>query len=108
MLSPTIQVSVVDGSGTKQTFRVERLMLDCGTGLIEIRAGEPAFCRGFERGVLTLEEGRSTTTMTITGGMASLTDDAVHVVCEQAVAEAPEEKISLHMDGSRSGGATQK
>ena len=85
MDSPTIQVNVVDSHGTKQTFRVERLGLDCGSGLIEIRPDEPAFCRGFERGVLTLDQGDTVTTMTITGGMASLTGHAVHMICEKAI-----------------------
>ena len=85
MESPTIQVNVVDSQGTKQIFRVERLGLDCGSGLIEIRPDEPAFCRGFDRGVLTLDQGDTVITLTITGGMASLTGHAVHVVCEKAV-----------------------
>lgn len=84
MSPPTIEVSIVDSLGTKHKFSVERLMLDCGLGLIEIRAGEPSFCRGFERALLTLDEGNAVTNMTITGGMASLTDNAVHFVCERA------------------------
>ena len=85
MDSPTIQVNIVDSHGTRQTFKVERVGLDCGSGLIEIRPCEPAFSLGFERGVLTLDQGDTVTTMTITGGMASLTGHAVHVVCEKAV-----------------------
>ena len=85
MDSRTIQVNIVDSQGTRQTFKVERLGLDCGSGLIEIRPDEPAFCRGFDRGVLTLDQGDTVTTVTITGGMASLTGHAVHVVCEKAV-----------------------
>ena len=57
MDSPTIQVNIVDSHGTRQTFKVERVGLDCGPGLIEIWPCEPAFCRGFERGVLTLDQG---------------------------------------------------
>ena len=85
MESPTIQVNIVDSQGAKQTFRVERLGLDCGSGLIEIRPDEPAFCRGFDRGILTLDQGETITTLTITGGMASLTGHSVHVVCEKAM-----------------------
>ena len=85
MESPTIHVNVDDSHGTQQIFRVERLGLDCGSGLIEIRPDEPAFCRGFDRGVLTLDQGDTVITLTITGGMASLTTHAVHVVCEKAV-----------------------
>ena len=92
MESHTIEVNIVDSLGAKQTFQVDRLGLDCGSGLIEIRPDEPAFCRGFDRGVLTLDAGDSVTTMTIIGGMASLTGKSVHVVCEKAVvspSEAP-------------------
>lgn len=108
MLSPTIHVSVVDASGTKRTFRVERLILDCGLGQIEISAGEPSFCRGFERGVLTLFEGGATTTMNITGGMASLAQDTIQVVCEHAIVTPSTEKISLHLDDSRPSSANPK
>ena len=90
MESHTIEVNIVDSLGAKKTFQVERLGLDCGSGLIEIRPDEPAFCRGFDRGVLTLDEGGAVTTMTITGGMASLTGKSVHVVCEKAVITPPE------------------
>ena len=93
MESHTIEVNIVDSLGAKQTFRVERLGLDCGSGLIEIRPDQPAFCRGFDRGVLTLDEGDTVTTMTITGGMASLTGKAVHVVCEKAIIASPEKEI---------------
>ena len=85
MDSPTIQVNIVDSHGTRQTFKVQRVGLDCGAGLIEIRPDEPAFCRGFDRGILTLDVGDTVTTVNITGGMASLTGHAVHVVCEKAV-----------------------
>ena len=90
MESHTIAVNIVDSLGAKQTFQVERLGLDCGSGLIEIRPDEPAFCRGFERGILTLDDGKTVTTMTITGGMASLTGKFVHVVCEKAIISVPE------------------
>ena len=93
MESHTIEVNIVDSLGAKQTFQVERLGLDCGSGLIEIRPDEPAFFRGFDRGVLTLDEGDTVTTMTITGGMASLTGKSVHVVCEKAIISSPDKEI---------------
>ncbi len=89
MESPTIEVNIVDSLGARQTFQVERLSLDCGSGLIEIRPDQPAFCRGFDRGVLTLDAGHALTTMTIIGGMASLTGKSVHVICERAVVSPP-------------------
>ena len=89
MESHTIEVNIVDSLGAKQTFQVERLGLDCGSGLIEIRPDGPAFCRGFDRGVLMLDQGDAVTTKTITGGMASLTGKSVHVVCEKAVISPP-------------------
>lgn len=93
MESHTIEVNIVDSLGAKQTFRVERLGLDCGSGLIEIRPDQPAFCRGFDRGVLTIDLGDTVTTMTITGGMASLTGKSVHVVCEKAMISSPDKEI---------------
>jgi len=89
MHPPTIQVTIVDSAGVQQTFQVGHLDLDCGSGgCIDVRPGKPAFCRGFERGVLTLDDGTSITTLTVTHGRASLTGDAVHVICEQAVAQS--------------------
>ena len=93
MESHTIEVNIVDSLGTKQTFRVERLGLDCGSGLIEIRPDGPAFCRGFDRGVLTLDAGDTVTTMAITGGMASLTGQSVHVICEKAIISSMNKEI---------------
>ena len=93
MESHTIEVNIVGSLGAKQTFQVERLGLDCGSGLMEIRPDEPAFCRGFDRGVLTLDEGDSVTTMTITGGMASLTGKSVHIVCEKAIISSPDKDM---------------
>ncbi len=59
MLSPTVQVAVVDALGIKQTFRADRLMLDCGTGKIEIRAGHSIMLVGFVSlfGALRLKAG---------------------------------------------------
>ena len=83
MSQPTIHVTIVDAAGTQRTFEVRRTELDCGMGCIDIRPGKPAFCRGFDHGVLTLDDGAEVTTLKITNGMASLTGDAVHVICEQ-------------------------
>ena len=93
MSVPAIQVTVLDSSGIRQRFSAGLVELDCGGGLIEIRPGGPAFCRGFEHGVLVLDDGDSVTTLDILGGMASLTGDAVHVICERATPLPPPETI---------------
>lgn len=87
MSQPTIQVTIVDAAGVQRTFAVGRVDLDCGSGCIDIRPGKPAFCRGFEHGVLKLDDGTSVTTLTVLRGMASLTGDAVNVICESASME---------------------
>jgi hypothetical protein len=84
MSQPTIQVTIVDAAGVQRTFAVGHVDLDCGSGCIDIRPGKPAFCRGFEHGVLNLDDGDSVTTVNITRGMASLTGNAVNVICERA------------------------
>ena len=88
MRSP-IEVVIVDSAGSQQTFCAGHVLLDCGCGCIDIRPGGPAFCRGFEHGTLTVDDGSQLTTVKITRGMASLTGDAVHVTCEAATASAP-------------------
>lgn len=85
MSTPTINVTIVDSAGVRQVFEVEHLEIDCGGGSVDIRPGKPAFCRGFEHGVFTLDEGGKITTLVVKHGMASLAGDAIHVVCEQAV-----------------------
>ncbi len=85
MPTPAIQVTIVDAAGVQQTFKAGRVDLDCGCGCIDIRPGKPAFCRGFDHGVLTLDEGTSVTTIRVTQGMASLAGDAVNVICESAI-----------------------
>lgn len=94
MSTPTIHVVVVDAAGVRQVFEVGLVDLDCGCGSIDIRPGKPAFCRGFDHGVLTLDEGGKITTLDVTHGMASLEGDAIHVVCEQAATTLPEASIS--------------
>lgn len=90
MSVPAIQVTVLDSSGVRQRFSAGLVELDCGGGRIEIRPGGPAFCRGFEHGVLVLDDGASVTALDILGGMASLNGDAVHVVCERATPLPPQ------------------
>lgn len=87
MSTPPIQVTIVDAAGVQQTFSVTRVELDCGSGCIEIRPGKPAFCRGFDHCVLTLDDETTVTTLNVTRGMASLTGNVVQVICEGATAE---------------------
>lgn len=95
MSKPTIQVTIVDSAGVQQTFRAGHVDLDCGnSGSIDIRPGKPAFCRDFESGVLTLDDGDSVTTLNVVHGMASLSGDTVNVVCEKATARPPEAPLS--------------
>ena len=84
MSSATLKVTVVDASGVQQMFHPERLDLDCGCGCLDIRPGRPAFCRGFEHGVMTLDEGGKIITLKVLHGMASLAGDVIHVLCEEA------------------------
>lgn len=92
MSKPTIKVTIVDSAGVQQTFRAAHVDLDCGSsGSIDIRPGKPAFCRDFESGVLTLDDGESVTTLNVVHGMASLSGDTVNVVCEQAISRFGEE-----------------
>ena len=86
MSFPPLKVTIVDAAGVQQTFHADRLDLDCGCGCLDIRPGRPAFCRGFEQGVMTLDEGGKITTLKVLHGMASLAQDAIHVLCEEAVA----------------------
>jgi len=94
MSKPTIQVTIVDSAGVQQTFHAGHVDLDCGCGSIDIQPGKPAFCRDFERGVLTLDDGDTVTTLNVTHGMASLSGNTVHVVCEHAIARSPEAPLS--------------
>lgn len=87
MSQPTIQVTIVDATGVQRTFDVGHVDLDCGGGCIDIRPGKPAFCRGFDHGVLKLDDGTSVTTLKVIRGMASLNGDAVNVICESASME---------------------
>ncbi len=79
-----IEVVIMDGAGVQKRFCSTHVNLDCGCGSIDIHHGRPAFCRGFERGVITLDDGGSVTTVHITGGTAALANDTIHVVCEHA------------------------
>ncbi len=94
MSKPTIQVTIVDAAGVQQTFRAGHIGLDCGNGSIDIQPGKPAFCRDFVSGVLTLDDGVTVTKLNVTHGMASLSGNTVHVVCEQAIARPLEEPLS--------------
>lgn len=85
MSTPTIHVTIVDSAGERQTFRAGHVDLDWGCGSIDIRPDKPAFCRGFHHGVMTLDNGISVKTLNLINGMASLTGDAVHVICERAI-----------------------
>ncbi len=84
MSSVPLKVTIVDAAGVQQTFHADRLDLDCGCGCLDIRPGRPAFCRGFEQAVMTLDEGGKITTLKVLHGMASLAQDAIHVLCEEA------------------------
>jgi hypothetical protein len=84
MSTPTIHVTIVDSAGERQSFRAGHVDLDWGCGSIDLRPGKPAFCRGFHEGVMTLDDGISVKTLNLINGMAALTGDAVHVVCERA------------------------
>lgn len=85
MPQASIQVTIVDAAGVQQTFHAGRVELDCGCGCLDIRSGRPSFCRDFDRGVLTLDDGATVTTLNVTRGMASLTGNAVNVICESAI-----------------------
>ncbi len=95
MSQPTIQVTIVDATGVQRTFDVGHVDLDCGGGCIDIRPGKPAFCRGFDSGVLTLDDGLDLTILEVINGMASLSGDAVHVVCERVNDTTPRHLSSL-------------
>jgi len=95
MSALTLQVTIVDAAGVQQTYHADRLDLDCGCGCLDIRPGRPAFCRGFEHGMLTLDEGGEITMLKVLHGMASLAGDAIHVICEKAVSSPPASPISL-------------
>lgn len=89
MPKTTVQVTIVDTAGAQRTFEVGHVGLDCGCGCIDIRPGKPAFCRGFDHGILTLDDGTDFTTLKIVNGMASLSGNAVHVVCERVTDTTP-------------------
>ena len=93
-MHPQIQINIVDAQGVQQTFRAGRVDLDCGCGCINLRAGGPAFCRGFEHGDLTIDDGETVTKVNITRGMASIACDAVQITCEAATVAAPVMTIS--------------
>ena len=89
MSKPVIQVTISDSAGVQQTFTVRHVELHCGCGCIDIRPGQPAFCRGFDHGVLTLDDGTTVTTLDVTKGMASLAGNVVQVICEHATSGHP-------------------
>lgn len=93
-MPPTIDVTIVDSAGDRQTFRATHLDLECDCGRIDIRPGKPAFCRGFDRGVLTLDDGISVKTVNVISGMAALMGDAVHVICERLFTLPSEEAMA--------------
>jgi hypothetical protein len=84
MPEESIAVTIVDASGAKRSFKADRMGLDCGVGHLDVRPGKPAFCRGFEQGVLTLDDGQIVTTLRLKHGMASLNGNAVSIICEAA------------------------
>jgi hypothetical protein len=93
MSLPTLKVTIVDAAGGQQTYQPHRLNLDCGC--LDIRPGRPAYCRGFEHGMMTLDEGGRITTLKVAHGMASLAGDAIHVLCEQVVSTPQTTRSSL-------------
>ena len=95
MPEESIAVTIVDATGAKRSFLVGRMGLDCGVGHLDIRPGKPAFCRGFDLGVLTLDDGQSVTTLQLKHAMASLADNAVSIICEAADTLLPAEPLSL-------------
>ena len=82
VMPASLTIAITDASGSSRNFRANRASLDCGAGTFEFRAGCPTYCRKFDDAVLTIFQHSGDTTVSLHNCTASLSADALHILCE--------------------------
>ena len=82
VMSATLIIAITDSSGSHRNFQADRASLDCGAGSLEFQAGSPTYCRKFDDAVLTIFHPAGDTMVSLHNCTASLSADALHILCE--------------------------
>ena len=91
-MPPVLVIDITDTCGSRRSFQAERANLDCGSGELNFQAGGAAFARKFDNGVLTVFHPAGDTVVSLHNCTASLSADALHILCEDFHEEVRDER----------------